>query len=219
MASGSASMSASRFTGRCACRKASERFPCRRALAASPCWRSTAIQVPQGPCFDAVIPMHRHEALWIAFEGREDHPHAVKIGAGDINVLSGQAFDEVLRGPPEDYLVCPRPALAGRHQGRGGLRPPSSWRRSDGARRWRSNLAPRSRGVFGSSSQRRNPAGGPRPDRARRPNASQTRVWRSGPVASSGSGSTPTATVWPPGTRATLAGRGFSSSRVTVFAL
>jgi hypothetical protein len=52
------------------------------------------------------IPMYQSEALWINFDG--DYPCAVKIAAGKINAVSGQAWDSGLSQGPQNYAVIPR---------------------------------------------------------------------------------------------------------------
>jgi hypothetical protein len=49
----------------------------------------------------------RSEALWIWFSSR--YRFAVKIGAGKINLLSGEPWSSGLRRQPQDYLVVPGP--------------------------------------------------------------------------------------------------------------
>ena len=51
------------------------------------------------------IPMYQREALWVAFGGERPKPHAVKIGVGKINVISGEPWDNALHDDPQDYLV------------------------------------------------------------------------------------------------------------------
>ena len=50
-------------------------------------------------------PMYQAEALWINFRG--DYPMAVKIAAGKVNAVTGEAWQEELSGEPQDYLVVP----------------------------------------------------------------------------------------------------------------
>ena len=51
------------------------------------------------------LPMYQAEALWINF--RADYPMAVKIAAGKVNAVTGEAWSEELSGEPQDYLVVP----------------------------------------------------------------------------------------------------------------
>lgn len=53
-----------------------------------------------------MLPIHQAEAAWIAFS--TDYPMVVKIGAGKVNAVSGEAWSEVLsRSPKQNYLVVP----------------------------------------------------------------------------------------------------------------
>ncbi len=54
-----------------------------------------------------VMPLHRSEALWIWFSSR--YRFAVKIGAGEINALSGEPWNSELGRQPQNYLVAPGP--------------------------------------------------------------------------------------------------------------
>ena len=51
------------------------------------------------------LPMYQTEALWIYFRG--DYPMAVKIAAGKVNVVTGEAWKEDLSGEQQDYVVVP----------------------------------------------------------------------------------------------------------------
>ena len=51
------------------------------------------------------FPMYQSEALWINF--RADYPMAVKIAAGKVNAVTGEAWEEKLSGETQDYLVVP----------------------------------------------------------------------------------------------------------------
>ena len=51
------------------------------------------------------IPMYQAEALWINFRG--DYPMAVKIAAGKVNAVTGEAWSEGLSDVQQDYLVVP----------------------------------------------------------------------------------------------------------------
>ena len=50
------------------------------------------------------IPMYQAEALWINFRG--DYPMAVKIAAGKVNAVTGEAWSEGLSGEPQDTWWC-----------------------------------------------------------------------------------------------------------------
>ena len=54
-----------------------------------------------------VVPMHRREAVWLAFDAPPWHPHAVLIGLGRINAVTGNPWTDQLAGDPQNYLVCP----------------------------------------------------------------------------------------------------------------
>jgi hypothetical protein len=61
-----------------------------------------------------LMPMYQAEALWLNFDG--DYPMAIKIAAGKINAVSGEAWKDGLSGNPQDYLVLPdQPWLDGYH--------------------------------------------------------------------------------------------------------
>ncbi len=51
------------------------------------------------------LPMYQAEALWINF--RAEYPMAVKIAAGKINAVTGEAWSEGLTREPQDYMVVP----------------------------------------------------------------------------------------------------------------
>ena len=69
------------------------------------------------------IPMYAREALWIGFDGAYWKPNAVQIGAGNVNVLTGEGWDETLREDPQNYVVCPEQSwLDGFHSETGHVR-------------------------------------------------------------------------------------------------
>ncbi len=51
------------------------------------------------------LPMYQTEAMWINFHA--DYPMAVKIAAGKINAVTGEAWKDELTETPQDYLVVP----------------------------------------------------------------------------------------------------------------
>jgi len=53
----------------------------------------------------AFIPMYQSEALWINFSG--DYPCPIKIAAGKIDAVSGEAWHDSLTADPQDYAVIP----------------------------------------------------------------------------------------------------------------
>ena len=67
------------------------------------------------------MPMDQSEALWISFSAR--YPCAVKIAAGKINTVSGEAWTAGLPSEPQDYVVVPgQPWLDGFSVGEGLIR-------------------------------------------------------------------------------------------------
>ena len=67
------------------------------------------------------LPMYQTEALWINF--RADYPTAVKIAAGKVNAVTGEAWEEKLTRQPQDYVVVPKqPWLDGFCVGKGLIR-------------------------------------------------------------------------------------------------
>jgi len=61
-----------------------------------------------------LMPMYQAEALWLNFNG--DYPMAIKVAAGKINAVSGEAWADGLSDDPQDYLVLPdQPWLDGYH--------------------------------------------------------------------------------------------------------
>jgi hypothetical protein len=52
------------------------------------------------------LPMYQSEAMWINFQGGH-YPFAIKIAAGKINAVSGEAWEEGLNASPQDYVVTP----------------------------------------------------------------------------------------------------------------
>jgi hypothetical protein len=53
------------------------------------------------------LPMYQSEALWINFDGFGGYPFAIKIAAGKINAVSGEAWRNGLTQDPQDYVVVP----------------------------------------------------------------------------------------------------------------
>lgn len=69
------------------------------------------------------IPMYQREALWISFGGPHWRPHAVKVGIGGVNAISGGSWDGRVRRKPQDYVVVPdQPWLDGINAGNGFIR-------------------------------------------------------------------------------------------------
>jgi hypothetical protein len=60
-----------------------------------------------------LMPMYQSEAMWIHFgtdriPGGVEYPCAIIVGAGKINAVSGEHWNEVLTDDPQNYLVAPR---------------------------------------------------------------------------------------------------------------
>lgn len=53
-----------------------------------------------------LLPMYQAEAMWIHFES--DYPFAIKIAAGKINAVTGDAWNNQLHNDPQDYVVIPK---------------------------------------------------------------------------------------------------------------
>ena len=75
-----------------------------------------------------LLPMYQAEALWLNFESGSDflggsYPFAVKIAAGKINAVTGDAWNNDLAKEPQDYIVVPdQPWLDGFSVGKGLIR-------------------------------------------------------------------------------------------------
>ena len=52
------------------------------------------------------LPMHQSEAMWIGFY-RADYPMALKVAAGKIDAVTGEAWSRELSADPQNYLVVP----------------------------------------------------------------------------------------------------------------
>jgi hypothetical protein len=72
------------------------------------------------------LPIYQREAMWLSFQGSGLYPHAMKISAGGVNALSGEAWTEELKDGTkdlQDYIVCPdQPWLDGFNTGEGAIR-------------------------------------------------------------------------------------------------
>lgn len=61
-----------------------------------------------------MLPMYQSEAMWLSFrsnyisERRTSYPFAIKIAAGKINAVTGEAWSEGMHRQPQDYVVAPR---------------------------------------------------------------------------------------------------------------
>lgn len=55
-----------------------------------------------------MMPLYQSEAMWISFQlGAHSYPFAIKIGAGKINAVTGEAWKPKLDAEEQDYLVIP----------------------------------------------------------------------------------------------------------------
>lgn len=52
-----------------------------------------------------LMPMHQSEAMWLNFHA--SYPMAIKVAAGKINAITGDAWSNKLCAEPQDYLVVP----------------------------------------------------------------------------------------------------------------
>lgn len=51
------------------------------------------------------FPMYQAESMWIKFNA--DYPFAIKVAAGKINAVTGDAWSNTLQTAPQDYLIIP----------------------------------------------------------------------------------------------------------------
>lgn len=51
------------------------------------------------------MPMHQSEAMWLCFHA--SYPMAIKVAAGKINAITGDAWSNKLHTEPQDYMVVP----------------------------------------------------------------------------------------------------------------
>ncbi len=55
-----------------------------------------------------MLPMYQAEALWVDLScGSTAYPFAVKVAAGKINAVTGEAWSDRLQRDPQDYLTTP----------------------------------------------------------------------------------------------------------------
>lgn len=68
-----------------------------------------AKRLPQGWAAHGgvLLPMYQAEAMWISFDCSRGYPFAVKIAAGKINAVTGEAWKNPLSAEPQDYVVIP----------------------------------------------------------------------------------------------------------------
>ena len=71
-----------------------------------------------------VVPLHRTEALWLGFEAPHWKPHALKVGIGAVDAISGETFAAGgVSAGEQDYVVIPdQPWLDGINAGDGFIR-------------------------------------------------------------------------------------------------
>lgn len=72
---------------------------------------------------DILMPLYQREAVWLALHGKPDKPHAVQVGIGYVNAVSGTSWEEPLCRNPQNYLVSPpQPWLDGINVGEARIR-------------------------------------------------------------------------------------------------
>jgi hypothetical protein len=54
-----------------------------------------------------MLPLYQSEALWVRFESPRGYPFAVKVAAGKVNAVTGDAWSEALQRVPQDYVGVP----------------------------------------------------------------------------------------------------------------
>jgi hypothetical protein len=74
-----------------------------------------------------IMPMFQTDALWLHFDslsfGQSELPVALKIGAGKINAISGEKWEDGLSQDPQNYVVLPeQPWLDGFNVEKGKVR-------------------------------------------------------------------------------------------------
>ena len=74
-----------------------------------------------------IMPMFQTDALWLHFDslsfGQSELPVALKIGAGEINAISGEKWEDGLSKDPQNYVVIPdQPWLDGFNVEKGKVR-------------------------------------------------------------------------------------------------
>ena len=74
-----------------------------------------------------IMPMFQTDALWLHFDslsfGQSELPVALKIGAGKINAISGEKWEDSLSQDPQNYVVLPeQPWLDGFNVEKGKVR-------------------------------------------------------------------------------------------------
>jgi len=74
---------------------------------------SGALPQSTGDRGGVILPIWQAEAMWISFQNRgpnwdDDFPVAIKIAAGKINAITGEAWRPGLHRDPQDYVVSPK---------------------------------------------------------------------------------------------------------------
>jgi hypothetical protein len=70
-----------------------------------------------------LLPMHRHEALWLSFNCPFWHPVAVRVDVGGVCALTGAHDTQSLSSDPQNYMVVPdQPWIDGIKAGEGTIR-------------------------------------------------------------------------------------------------
>jgi hypothetical protein len=54
-----------------------------------------------------MLPMYQSEAMWLNFSSPTGYPFALKVAAGKINAVSGDAWSPGLHAEPQDYVAIP----------------------------------------------------------------------------------------------------------------
>lgn len=53
------------------------------------------------------LPMYQSEAMWMSFSSPSGYPFVVKIAAGKIDAVTGEAWTDGIHRDPQDYVVVP----------------------------------------------------------------------------------------------------------------
>ena len=54
-----------------------------------------------------MLPMYQSEALWLNFHSPHGYPFVLKVAAGKINAVTGDAWSDGVSRDPQDYVVIP----------------------------------------------------------------------------------------------------------------
>lgn len=70
-----------------------------------------------------MLPMYQSEAMWLNFDSPAGYPFAIRIAAGKIDAMTGEAWRDGLHRDPQDYEVATKqPCLYGYCVERGVIR-------------------------------------------------------------------------------------------------